>query len=82
MQELSTFITIDPEICFSKPCIKGTRICVGDILKWLSIGMTTEDIISDYPELQEKQMEAILLQSRESINELSNSNEYGLLEII
>ena len=53
MQELSAFISIDPEICFGKPCITGTRITVGDILKWLSIGMTTGEIIEDYPELQE-----------------------------
>ena len=60
MQELSAFITIDPEVCFGKPCIKGTRISVGDILKWLSAGMTTQDIIEDYPELQENHIRAAL----------------------
>ena len=60
MQELSAFIIIDPEVCFGKPCIKGTRISVGDILKWLSAGMTTEDIIEDYPELQENHIRAAL----------------------
>jgi len=53
MQEISEFITVNPEICFGKPCIKGTRISIGDILGWLSAGMTTKDIIDDYPELQE-----------------------------
>ena len=60
MQELTAFITIDPEICFGKPCIKGTRISVGDILKWLSAGMTVEEIIEDYPELQEVHIRAAL----------------------
>ena len=60
MQELSAFITIDPEICFGKPCIKGTRISVGDILKWLSVGMTIAEIIEDYPELQENHIRAAL----------------------
>ena len=60
MQELLSFITIDPEICFGKPCIKGTRISVGDILKWLSAGMTIEEIIEDYPELLEVHIRAAL----------------------
>ena len=60
MQELFTYITIDPEVCFGKPCIKGTRICIGDILKWLSIGMTVEEIIEDYPELQDVHIRAAL----------------------
>ena len=60
MQELNAFITIDPEICFGKPCIIGTRISVGDILKWLSAGMTLEEIIEDYPELQEVHIRAAL----------------------
>jgi uncharacterized protein (DUF433 family) len=60
MQELSVYITIDPEICFGKPCIKETRICVGDILSWLSAGMTTSEIIEDYPELQEIHIRAAL----------------------
>ena len=35
-----TEVVIDPEIRFDKPCIKGTRITVGDILQWLSADMT------------------------------------------
>jgi uncharacterized protein (DUF433 family) len=60
MKEIATYITIDPEICFGKPCIKGTRICVGNILQWLSTGMTINEIIEDYPELQEIHIRAAL----------------------
>ena len=60
MQELSVFITINSDIRFGKPCIKGTRISVGDILGWLSTGMTTEEIIEDYPELREADIFAAL----------------------
>ena len=60
MQELSEFVIIDPEIRFGKPCIKGTRISVGDILGWLSAGMTIDEIIDDYPELQEAHIRAAL----------------------
>jgi len=52
MTELRENIVVDPEIRFGKPCIKGTRITVGDILQWLSGGMTEQEIIADYPELQ------------------------------
>jgi len=53
MQELTAYISINPDIRFGKPCIIGTRISVGDILGWLSTGMTSKEIIEDYPELQE-----------------------------
>jgi len=52
------YIGIDPQIRFGKPCIKGTRISVGDILQWLSSGMTEQEIIDDYPELQKIHIKA------------------------
>jgi len=60
MNELRAHIVFDPEIRFGKPCIKGTRITVGDILQWLSGGMTEQDIIADYPELQRIHIRAAL----------------------
>lgn len=60
MQEISAFISINPEICFGKPCIKGTRITVFNILDWLSAGMTFNEIIEDYPELKEVHIRAAL----------------------
>ncbi|GHV84443.1 hypothetical protein AGMMS50230_00510 [Spirochaetia bacterium] len=50
---LKSYITINNNIRFGKPCIKGTRITVGDILQWLSAGMTHSEILEDYPELEE-----------------------------
>jgi uncharacterized protein (DUF433 family) len=44
-------ITIESDKRSGKPCIRGMRITVEDILMWLSSGMTIEDIISDFPEL-------------------------------
>jgi len=60
MYELRTHIVVDPEIRFGKPCIRGTRITVGDILQWLSGGMTEQEIIEDYPELQKAHIRAAL----------------------
>ena len=60
MNELKAHIVIDNEIRFGKPCIKGTRITVGDILQWLSTGMTEQEIMEDYPELQKIHIKAAL----------------------
>jgi uncharacterized protein (DUF433 family) len=59
-QGLLNYITIDQEIRFGKPCIKGTRITVGDILQWLSEGITAEEILDDYPVLNEVHIQAAL----------------------
>lgn len=54
------FIEVDPEIRFGKPVIKGTRITVYDVLQWLASGMSHEEIISDFPQITEKQILACL----------------------
>ena len=54
MNPLLQPITVNPNICFGKPCIRGTRIWVSLILDFLSNGMTIEEIISEYPQLTEE----------------------------
>ena len=60
MIDYKQYITINPEIRFSKPVIIGTRITVFDVLNWLANGMTIENIIQDYPELNEIHIKACL----------------------
>ncbi|MEI9933988.1 MAG: DUF433 domain-containing protein [Ferruginibacter sp.] len=60
MKEFSLHISIDPEVRFGKPCIKGTRISVADILLWLASGMTQEQILEDYPKLAKEDILAAL----------------------
>lgn len=60
MIQFSKYIEINTEKRFGKPIIKGTRISVYDILSWLSNGMTRQEIIKDYPELTENQINACL----------------------
>lgn len=50
-EDYSHIITIDPNIRFGKPCIKGMRISVYDVLGWLASGMSKEEVVKDYPEL-------------------------------
>jgi uncharacterized protein (DUF433 family) len=45
-------ITIDPDKCFGKPCIRGLRMPVSSILTYLSSGMTADDIMRQWPELE------------------------------
>ena len=60
MTAFHTYISIDPEIRFGKPCIKGTRISVADILQWLASGMTNIEILEDFPQLQNEHILAAL----------------------
>lgn len=60
MKEFASYITINPEVRFGKPCIKGTRIAVVDILHWLASGMTHEEILQDYPALSKEYIMAAL----------------------
>ena len=60
MEKLSQYINMNPNIRFGKPCIKGTRITVGDILTWLAAGMSHEDILNDYLHLKKEHILAAL----------------------
>ena len=60
MIQLDKYIEINKEKRFGKPIIKGTRISVYDILSLLSNGMTRKEIIFDFPELTNKQINACL----------------------
>lgn len=57
---INQYIEINPERRFGKPVIKGTRISVSDVLKWLANGMTCKEIIQDFPELSDEQINACL----------------------
>jgi uncharacterized protein (DUF433 family) len=53
-------ITIDPGKRGGRPCIRGMRITVGDVLSWLAAGMSKAEIQADYPELTENDIRACL----------------------
>jgi uncharacterized protein (DUF433 family) len=54
-------ISINPDICHGKPCIRGLRYPVEFLLELLSAGMTHEEILSDYDDLEEADILATLL---------------------
>jgi len=54
------YIEINSEKRFGKPMLIGTRISVSDVLNWLANGMSKEEIIHDFPELSDEQINACL----------------------
>ena len=61
LPKYANIITIEPGKRGGKPCIRGMRITVGDILGWLGSGMTVNEIIADFPELTQEDIQAALL---------------------
>jgi uncharacterized protein (DUF433 family) len=53
-------ITIEPGKRGGRPCIRGLRVAVADVLGWLAVGMSHEQILADYPELTEEDIRACL----------------------
>ncbi len=53
-------ITVDPEICAGRPCIRGMRIRVTDVLQMLAAGESREEILTDYPYLEAEDISAVL----------------------
>ncbi|MXW18224.1 MAG: DUF433 domain-containing protein [Gemmatimonadetes bacterium] len=53
-------ITVEPEKRGGKPCIRGLRITVYDVLEYLAAGMTEEEILADFPDLERADIRASL----------------------
>lgn len=68
MSTLTAQITHDPARRAGRACVRDLRISVSDVLGWLAVGMTTEQILADYPELSPDDIRACLTYaaSRES----------------
>jgi uncharacterized protein (DUF433 family) len=59
-ENLLARISIDPNICFGKPCIRGHRIWVSLILDFLAGGMTIEEVLEGYPSLEREDVLACI----------------------
>ncbi len=53
-------VVLDPEVRFGKPVVRGTRITVGDVLGYLAVGMTEEELLADFPQLTRDDVRACL----------------------
>ena len=61
MSSLLERITIDPEQCGGRPCIRGMRIRVTDVLDLFATGLTAEQILDEMPDLEPEDLQAVLL---------------------
>ena len=68
-EKLLQRITIDPNVCFGKPCIRGHRICVSLVLDWLAEGATSAQILEEYPQIEEADILACLAYGAEMARE-------------
>lgn len=68
-EELLQRISIDPNVCGGKPCIRGHRIWVSLILDFLASGMTTEQVLAEYPQLAAEDIQACLAYASEMTRE-------------
>lgn len=68
-QQLLDRITINPDVMVGKPTIRGLRITVEQILKALGGGITTQELLEDYPELEPEDIQAVLLYAAELVSE-------------
>lgn len=69
MNPLLKHISVDLNICFGKPCIRGTRIWVSLILDFLASGMTIDELLKEYPQLTEESVRAAIAYGAEMSRE-------------
>ncbi len=69
MNALLDRISIDPEVCGGKPCIKGTRIWVSLVLDFLAGGMTEAELLAEYPQLVHEDVLAAIAYGAEAARE-------------
>ena len=60
MKNLSERITINPEQCGGRPCVRGMRIRVTDVIELLAAGLTTEQVLKELPDLEPEDIQASL----------------------
>jgi uncharacterized protein (DUF433 family) len=73
--DYKTIITIEPGKRGGRPCIRGLRIAVADVLVWLASGMSHQEILRDFPELTEADIRACLAYAAERERRLVTSAE-------
>ena len=63
------YITVDPDICHGKACVRGTRIMVSVILDNLAAGLTPDEIVQSYPSLDREAVQAAITYAAELARE-------------
>ena len=69
MNPLLSRISVDPNVCFGKPCVRGTRIWVSLILDFMANGMGVDEILAEYPQLTGDDIHAAMAYGAEMARE-------------
>lgn len=72
-------ITIEPGKRSGKPCIRGMRITVQDVLEYLAAGMTEDEIVSDFPELTREDIRACIAFAADRERQLGVAAQYEVV---
>lgn len=59
--QIADRITVNPRQCGGRPCVRGMRMTVADVLEYLASGMTRDEILQDFPDLEPADIEACLV---------------------
>jgi uncharacterized protein (DUF433 family) len=68
MQDLEKRITVNPKQCGGRPCVRGMRIRVSDVLDLFAAGLSSEQILDDLPDLEAEDLKACLNYARRRID--------------
>lgn len=68
-EEILKRVSVDPNVCFGKPCIRGTRIWISLILDNLAEGTSEKELLEDYPELTLEDIKAAIAYGAEMVRE-------------
>ncbi len=77
MHSWQDYITVDPNVCHGKACIKGTRIMVSVVLDNLAAGLTPEEITRSYPSLDNKAVQAARIYGAKTRAQLGSSSQHA-----
>lgn len=69
MKDLLTRITVDPKVMVGKPTIRGLRITVEQILRAMAAGISQEELLREYPELEKDDFRAVLAYALELVDQ-------------
>ena len=72
MSSLPSLITCTPGVRSGKACVAGTRITVSDVLEYLASGMSQEEILADFPDLQPEHIHAVLRHASQTSGSISD----------
>ena len=66
--QLTDRITVDPELCGGRPCVRGMRIRVVDVLDLFAAGLSTEQILAEMPDLEAEDLTACIQFARKRVD--------------